>query len=117
MRLGRIVAGVGLPFLMATSVLAQELTVVEFARRAENEERFLLRIEGAAEGLQVANIQMEREGKTKLYCTSGSLLLTSDQLRVILVRYAEKNPVKGTWPAGMYGVALLDALAEVFPCP
>jgi hypothetical protein len=65
-------------------------------------------------GLSWANVHILQSGKMeRLYCPPDQLVLTGPQLIDVLRRAAKDDLAIGNAP---YGLALVKALARVFPC-
>ena len=84
--------------------------VVKLFRNGDVYARLLLT--GTANAYNWANISLQAEGKTALFCVPD-VVLTVDQEVDLMARYIQRYPQIGEHPAG---AAMLQALKEAFPC-
>jgi len=98
----------------AQAEIDAETLLLNHARGSAEAKAILAGMLGATEnGLSWANTAISNEGQPRLYCVPAKLAFTSAQDVDILRRYALDHPDKKTLP---YGLALLLALKEAFPC-
>ncbi|MBX4920004.1 hypothetical protein HJA76_09815 [Rhizobium bangladeshense] len=72
-------------------------------------------ITGAGRALEAANATLDVKGEKQLYC-QPNIAITEDQYLRILETHIEKYPKDGEIPAAMFGVTMLSALQQAFPC-
>ena len=84
--------------------------VVKLFRNGDIYARLLLT--GTANAYNWANLSLQAEGKTALFCVPD-IVLTVDQEVDLMVRYIQRYPQIGESPAG---AVMLQALKEAFPC-
>ncbi len=70
-------------------------------------------LEGMQNGLSWANAALGADGKERLYCQPGKLVLTVSQTLSILERTVEKEPKFADLAVG---AVLVTALRDTFPC-
>jgi hypothetical protein len=98
----------------AQAEIDAETLLLNHARGTAEAKDILAGMLGATEnGLSWANTAISNEGQPRLYCVPAKLALTNAQDVDILRRYTLDHPDKKTLP---YGLALLLALKEAFPC-
>lgn len=88
--------------------------IVRFARNGDA--GFIGNIVGAGRGLEAANALLERKNDALLYCQPNIAIIGDQHLR-IMEQAIEKHPEWGELDAADFGMALLLALREAFPCP
>ncbi len=66
-------------------------------------------------GMAWANVELIQKRKTRaLYCANPRMGLTGPQLIDMIARFVGTNPHMAEFP---YGMVLLRALQDLFPCP
>ncbi len=93
--------------------LATTKDLVTVARGGNLQFRAL--ITGAGRGLEVANADLENHGKAPLYC-QPNIAITEDQYIRILEVFIEREPAYGRMESVMFGISMLAALRDAFPC-
>jgi hypothetical protein len=73
----------------------------------------LASLSGIENGFGWANAQLNNKKQAPLYCPPGKLALADEQLLDTLRRYTAEHPTMEQKP---YGMVLLFALQDVFPC-
>ena len=91
-----------------------EITVKQF-REIKSETVFKTYIDGVGRGFLWANAYLNHDGKSPLYCQSGTLALNADNYIQLLMGYInkEEHAVKDD---AVVEMLLLSALQEAFPC-
>ena len=72
-------------------------------------------LNGQQDGTSWANIELEQQGRAKLYCQPDKLALTGENVYRLTNDHIKARPfeVDSEWPFEMF---VLPALAEAFPC-
>ena len=104
--------------LAVATPAAAEMGAQEFLSDYDNgtpeTRRLYEQILGATEnGISWANIKVDHDGQPRIYCESAKLALDAQQNVDLLRRYVKAHPNEKTLP---YGLILLSALVETFPC-
>jgi hypothetical protein len=68
---------------------------------------------GTIDGLSWANVRLSFEQKPKLFCVPNKMALTSEQAIDILRRYVDGLPKDA---GHSFGMVMMDALIDAFPC-
>lgn len=74
----------------------------------------LVAINSYSQAYVIVNAKLKNEGQKPMFCQPPTLAITAEQASDILARYSEKKPHFKDFP---FGLVLLAALIDVFPCP
>jgi hypothetical protein len=103
---------------LATTSASAEADVASYfknyARASDSTQSFYRTVLSSYEnGMAWANATLQEQGSKPLYCPPEKVALTGDQLLDILRRFALDRPPIQKYP---FGLALLEALRDAFPC-